>query len=237
VREEVSRPVATKSLEIHKALADDTRFRLYRHLRLVGRPVSVREMSRRLSLHPNTLRPHLRRLEEAGLVVHQVRRTPGVGRPQTLYRSVELAAEDARDFRLLAEMLMGLVRTKRDVDRAVGLAREWGGYLVSQGGPKPGVRLPARQNLTALQEAMARAGFEPRFRRSGPSVEIALRDCPFRELVEDHRDLVCELHRGLLEGVLGGLKPGMALRDFQPFAERGVCRLVAVATRDGPGGS
>lgn len=220
--------MAVKALEIHKALADDTRFRLYRHLRLVGRPVSVREMSTRLSLHPNTLRPHLRRLEEAGLVAHQVRKTPGVGRPQTLYRSVEPAGEEGRDFRLLAEMLCGLLSTKRDIERATGLAREWGRYLVTQGGPKPGVRLPARQNLAALQEAMSRAGFEPRFRRARGSVDVMLRDCPFRDLADDYRDLVCSLHRGLVEGMLSGLKPGMAVREFRPFAERGVCRLSAV---------
>src|SRR3989304_6229774 len=53
-------------LEIHKALADDTRFRLYRHLGLSGRPVPIRELAARLSLPPNTLRPHLRRLAGAG---------------------------------------------------------------------------------------------------------------------------------------------------------------------------
>lgn len=217
--------MASRSPEIHKALADDTRFRLYRYLRLTDRPVSVREMSRRLSLHPNTLRPHLRRLEEAGLVAHQVGKTAAVGRPQTLYRAVEPPGDEARDFRLLAEMLCGMVRTRREVERASGLAREWGGYLAAQGGPKPGVRLPARQNLARLQDAMARAGFDPRFRRAGSSVEITLRDCPFRELTEDHRDLVCSLHRGLVEGMLAGLKPPLGLREFKPFAERGICRL------------
>lgn len=220
-----------RGLEVHKALADNTRFRLYRHLRLVGRPVSVREMSRRLSLHPNTLRPHLRRLEGAGLVAHQVQRTQGVGRPQTLYRSVEPTGDEGRDFRLLAEMLLGLLQSRRDRDRATGLAREWGTYLVSQGGPKPGVRLPARQNLAALQGAMSRVGFEPRFRRAGSAVEVTLRDCPFRELVDEHRDLVCSLHRGLIEGMLGGLKPGMELREFRPLAERGICRLRATPIR------
>jgi predicted ArsR family transcriptional regulator len=223
--------MATKPLDVHKALADDTRFRLYRHLRLVGRPVSVREMSGRLGLHPNTLRPHLRRLEEAGLVAHQVRKTPGVGRPQTLYRSLEPTGDSGGGFRLLAEMLCGLLHTRRDIERATGLAREWGQYLVTQGGPKPGVRLPARQNLAALQEAMSRAGFEPRFRRSGTGVEINLRECPFRDLADEYRDLVCSLHRGLIEGMLGGLKPGMALRDFRPFAERGVCRARAARAR------
>jgi predicted ArsR family transcriptional regulator len=129
-------------------------------------------------------------------------------------------------------MLCGLLHTRRDIDRATGLAREWGTYLVTQGGPKPGVRLPARQNLAALQEAMARAGFEPRFHRSGTTVEITLRECPFRDLADEYRDLVCSLHRGLIEGMLGGLKPGMALREFRPFAERGVCRARAGRARD-----
>lgn len=216
-----------KGIEVHKALADDTRFRLYRYLRLVDRPVAVREMARRLSLHENTLRPHLRRLEEAGLVAHQVRKSASVGRPQTLYRAVQPSGDEGRDFRLLAEMLAGLLHSRREIERATGLAREWGGYLVAQGGPKPGVRLPARQNLARLQDAMARAGFEPRFRRAGTSVEVSLRQCPFRELADDHRELVCSLHRGLVEGMLGGLKPALALREFKPFAERGVCRLKA----------
>jgi predicted ArsR family transcriptional regulator len=221
--------VPARGNEVHKALADDTRFRLYRYLRLVDRPVSVSELARRLSLHPNTLRPHLRRLEEAGLVSHQLRRTTGVGRPQTQYTAAAVAGDEGRDFRLLAEMLCGMLRTKREIDRATGLAREWGEYLVVQGGPKPGVRLPERQNLARLQDAMSRAGFDPRFRRSGRSVEVTLRDCPFRDLADEYRDLVCSLHRGLLEGMLGGLKPSMQLRELKPFVERGVCRLRAGA--------
>jgi predicted ArsR family transcriptional regulator len=219
--------VDEKSLEIHRALAEDTRFRLYRYLRLTGRPVSVRELSRRLSLHPNTLRPHLRRLEEAGLVSHQVRKTAAVGRPQMLYEALEGSGEGGKDYRFLAEMLCGTIRTPREIARAAGLAQEWGAYLVSQGGPKPGVRLPARRNLAVLREAMAVAGFDPRFRRDGASVEVTLRACPFRDLADDYRDLVCTLHRGLIEGMLAGLKPRITLREFKPFAERGLCRLRA----------
>lgn len=221
----------TKDLEVHKALADDTRYRLYRYLGLAGRPASVQEMSRRLSLHPNTLRPHLRRLEEAGLVAREVRKGASVGRPQTLYTLREPAPAPAGDHRLLAEILAGSVRGKKALEDVARLAEEWGTYLVSQGGPKPGVRLPAGRNLAILQEAMARAGFEPRFRRmSASAVEVTLRDCPFRDLVEERRELVEIVHRGLLSGMLRGLKPGMRIREFKPFVERGICRLVA-ATR------
>jgi len=101
-------------------------------------------------------------------------------------------------------MLCGLVRGKPALQQAQGLARQWGSYLVAQGGPKPGVRLPARRNLAILQEAMARAGFDPRFRREAgnSSVEVTLRDCPFRDLADDQRvitddDLLRETDIGL----------------------------------------
>jgi predicted ArsR family transcriptional regulator len=218
-----------RPLEVHKALADDTRFRLYRYLGLSGRPVSVRELSARLSLHPNTLRPHLRRLEEVGLVVREVRKGTAVGRPQTLY-SAAVREPAERGYRLLAEILAGLLVGRRSLERAEELSAEWGQYLVAQGGPKPGTRLPARRNLAVLQEAMARAGFDPRFHRRERQVEISLRDCPFRDLVEDHRELACAIHRGLVAGMLRGLKPPLRLVEFQPLVERSTCRVVARGT-------
>lgn len=219
-------------LEVHKALADDTRFRLYRYLGLSGRAVSVRELSARLSLHPNTLRPHLRRLEEVGLVSREIRKGPNVGRPQTLYAVVEPEGGEGRGYRLFAEIVAGLLTGQRARDRAEALAQEWGGYLVAQSGPKPGTKLPARRNLAILQEALSEAGFDPRFRRrSATTVEVSLRDCPFRELVDDHRELVCSVHRGLVQGMLEGLKPPLRLAEFSPLVERGVCRLVGRGAR------
>jgi predicted ArsR family transcriptional regulator len=217
-----------RSPEIHKALADDTRFRLYRYVKLAGRPVSVAEMSARLSLHANTIRPHLRRLEEAGLVTHEIRKGGSAGRPRTLYLVSEPADEESRDYRLLAEMLCGLVTGKRAMQRAQEMARDWGAYLVAQGKPKPGSRPPSGINLAMLQDAMARAGFDPRFRRTGTkAVEITLRACPFRDLADEHRELVCTLHRGLLEGIVAGVSPPLGLRSFRPFVERNRCLVTA----------
>jgi len=217
-------------LEVHKALADGTRHRLYRYLRLSGRPVSVRELAARLSLHPNTLRPHLRRLEEVGLVASEVSREPTVGRPQTLYLAIEREEREGRDYRLLAEILTGLLTGARARERALERARAWGGYLISRSVPKPGTRTMPGPNLALLQEALADAGFDPRFRRRGARrVDITLRDCPFRDLVDDHRELVCAIHQGLLEGMLEGSRPRLRLSEFRPLAEPTVCRLVARA--------
>jgi predicted ArsR family transcriptional regulator len=218
----------TTPLEVHKALADETRFRLYRYLGLSGRPVSVRELSARLSLHPNTLRPHLRRLEDVGLVASETKRGSTVGRPQTLYSVIDRDSDEHLDYRLLAEILAALVRGRRAHGNAERLAREWGGYLVRRDAPKPGRRSPAGRNLAILQEALARAGFDPRFRRTEPgAVEISMRDCPFRELLDEHRDLVCAVHRGLLEGMLGEIKPPMAMDAFSAPRDRAPCYLLA----------
>jgi predicted ArsR family transcriptional regulator len=233
----MARMPEARALDVHKALADDTRFRLYRYVGLAGRPVSVREMSRRLSLHPNTLRPHLRRLEEAGLLAREVRKTASVGRPQTVYSIRQAGGRDGRDYRLLAEMLCGLVRGRRAIEQAGALAAQWGGYLMAQAGPgpKPGTDRPSRLNLALLQEAMARAGFDPRFRRlAGSSIEVTLRDCPFRDLAEDHRDVVCAVHRGLLEGMLAASKPSLRPTRFDPLADGSVCRVEARAAGDRP---
>jgi predicted ArsR family transcriptional regulator len=217
-------------IEVYKALADDTRYRLYRYLRLSGRQVSVRELSTRLSLHVNTLRPHLRRLEEAGLVRSEAQRGATVGRPQTVYSAVDREGREGRDYRLFADIVAGQITGARQRERAVATAREWGAYLVGRAAPRPGARSPSGPNLAVLQEALAEAGFDPRFRRRGRAkVDITLRDCPFRDLLDEHRDLVCALHRGLLEGMLAGSRPPMRLDAFEPLADRStVCRLTAV---------
>jgi predicted ArsR family transcriptional regulator len=216
-------------IEIHKALADDTRYRLYRYLRLSGRPVPVRELATRLGLHANTIRPHLRRLGDAGLDASETRRGPSaVGRPQTVYTAVAIDNTEGRDYRLLADILATLMTGARARTGAEALAREWGDYLMTRHAPPPGARRPG-PNLAALRDALAEAGFDPRFRRRGSgSVEIALRGCPFRDLLDEHRELVCTVHRGLLEGMLEGSRPRLHLRSFEPLADRGsVCRVVA----------
>jgi predicted ArsR family transcriptional regulator len=218
-------------IEVHKALADDTRYRLYRYLRLSGRPVAVRELATRLGLHANTIRPHLRRLVEAGRVAAETRRGPSAGgRPQTLFTAVVQGPREGRDYRLLADILATLLAGPRARAGAQRLAREWGDFLVTRHAPPPGARRPG-PNLAVLREALAEAGFDPRFRRRGNrSVEIALRGCPFRDLLDEHRDLVCTVHQGLLEGMLEGSRPPLHLRAFEPMADHGsVCRVAAGA--------
>ena len=141
-------------IELHKALADDTRYRLYRYLRLSGRPVPVRELATRLGLHANTIRPHLRRLVDAGLVASETRRGPSaVGRPQTVYTAV--AMDNTRGTRLSTAR-----RHPRDAHD--GRARTH-----RRGGPRPGVgRLPHDEARPTAGRAAS--GTEPGGASRGP---------------------------------------------------------------------
>ncbi len=73
------------ALPVFKALGDDTRFAIYQELAQSPAPCSAAELAERLTLHPNTVRPHLDRMREAGLVEVEPIHRGTVGRPQLRY--------------------------------------------------------------------------------------------------------------------------------------------------------
>ena len=47
--------------------------------------------------------------------------------------------------------------------------------------------------------------------------------CPFRDLAEEHGDVVCSVHLGLIRGALAVGAPVTATR-LEPFVEPSLCR-------------
>src|SRR5256885_16298276 len=72
-------------LVVLKALGDETRFSMYQELAGSTSALSATELADRLGLHANTVRLHLERLREAGLVDVEPVRRGTVGRPQHVY--------------------------------------------------------------------------------------------------------------------------------------------------------
>jgi len=52
---------------------------------------------------------------------------------------------------------------------------------------------------------------------------VRLRQCPFRDIAENHQDVVCQLHLGLMQGVLAQLRAPVTADALQPFAEPSLC--------------
>ncbi|KKC04509.1 helix-turn-helix transcriptional regulator [Mycobacterium nebraskense] len=191
-------------------------------------PVRVADAANALDLHPNTVREHLDAVVGLGLVERSTATALGRGRPATLYRvSAADPAVAVRDYAGLATALAGqLARTsahpERDA-RAAGI--EWGRELIDEGnqaGSDP------RQSVL---EALTRLGFAPDDEKGIPGAHegiggIALRRCPLLDAARRYPTVVCQVHLGIVEGMLErlGAPSGRGL-DLIPFAEPGACRL------------
>ncbi|HEX4779056.1 MAG TPA: helix-turn-helix domain-containing protein [Acidimicrobiia bacterium] len=208
-------------IEVLKALGDETRYAMYREIAAASSPVSAQELAEGLGLHPNTVRLHLERLREAGLVEVEAVHRGTVGRPQHRYSLAARAPAigvDPPAHLVFAGLLAALAEHAGAAgDDAARTGFAWGAAAAK--------RTRTHSCLRALQTELARLGFDPRpGEEAGPGadhVRIEFLRCPFRELAEAYPELVCQLHRGLCEGVVseaggGRVEEFAALHDSEP---------------------
>jgi len=212
-------------LVVLKALGDETRFSMYQELASSTTALTATELAERLGLHANTVRLHLERLREAGLVDVEPVHRGTVGRPQHVYSLAPGAPGlgfDPPSYTLLAGLLATLAeRVGADADDAAAAGEAWG--------REAGKRTRSRSCAKALAAEMDRLGFDPATEQlPGGVVDIAFLHCPFRELAEAYPELVCNLHRGICAGVVEAVGGG-SVADFSTLYDRDPCR-VAVST-------
>jgi predicted ArsR family transcriptional regulator len=222
-------------LGVFKALGDSTRYAIYLELTRAACPLSTAELAGRLDLHPNTVRPHLERMREVGLLEMSVDSHGAVGRPQHRW-SVEGAVPalglEPGGFRLLAHLLADVaVRSGlgdaelQAIGRVQGAERTRpGDQMSSDVGPPSGASC-----LQAVVDQLAELGFDPAVEEHAGHAVVAFSRCPFRELAAVFPDVVCRLHHGLTEGLLDGLSAGGAarleLRSFATLLDEDPCRV------------
>ncbi|MFB9924264.1 helix-turn-helix transcriptional regulator [Amycolatopsis halotolerans] len=202
----------------------ESRARVLDALRSEGGPVAVPDVAAQVGLHPNTARFHLDGLVESGLAERQAEDRTRPGRPRTVYVAVaEEAAEGRRSYRLLAEMLTGLIAENvADPGKAAESAGEaWGRYLADR--PPPTRRVDEAEGLRRLSTVLSDAGFAPDPDGDLERPVIRLRHCPFREVAEEHRDVVCGLHLGLMRGVLAEVRAPLTAERLEAFVEPSLC--------------
>ena len=198
-------------------------------LRAADGPLGVREIAERTGLHPNTARFHLEALVDAGLAARNTEDRETPGRPRIAYLAAAGGSGGRRRYLLLAEMLTSLIAGTMPDPRAAAEAagREWGAYLSEQ--PPPYQRLTAGDAVAKLVAIMAEMGFAPEAKASGERYQMSLRHCPFREVAEQHRDVICSLHLGLMRGALDRMRAPVTADRLEPFVEPSLCvaRLTA----------
>jgi predicted ArsR family transcriptional regulator len=211
-------------LKTSKALGDETRLAIYRFLGTGEKgSSSVQQLAAHFKLHPNAVRQHLGKLEEAGLVASETGRPAGFGRPQRMYK-LKGPFHDSqllpRDYRLLSEMLLEFVASKgisaADIKAFGG---EWGKRRVKTQLDQSSSPRSSEEIARIMSNLFSGLGFEPALRSvSDQTIDLRLHNCIFREVVEFHPDLVCAMLHGVLEGMLSpfighpntGLENGIA---------------------------
>jgi predicted ArsR family transcriptional regulator len=216
-------------LDILKALGDNTRYAIYLELARSPIPLSTADIGDVLGLHVNTVRPHLERMREVGLLDVASSSRGEVGRPQNRY---SLAA-DAPSLGLEPSPMPTLARTLLAAAHSAGLTPDEMADAGRDQGRNQGGQWPEDTlALDALIGEQARLGFDPEVVDLDGGAVMAFANCPFRSLAEQHPDLICSLHCGMVEGLIGELG-GAEVTHFHSLVDRTPCQVeLAFATAD-----
>jgi predicted ArsR family transcriptional regulator len=215
-------------LDLLKTLGDNTRYAIYLELARAARPRTTAEISEVLNLHPNTVRPHLERMREAGLVAVEVTARGEVGRPQHRYS----IATDAPSLGLEPPTMPVLATMVLSMAARIGAS----GADAEQVGMEEGARraMPyaaSPSSLEAIVSDLDRLGFDPLV-SDGPDEDtaiVAFGHCPFADLAAHHTELVCGLHRGMVAGFAGAMGDA-EVAEFCTLVHRTPCQ-VAIRSR------
>lgn len=199
------------------ALDQPVRRDLYRRLFAGGGWVTRDEASEALGVPRSVAAFHLDKLAEAGVVEVTFERTtgrtgPGAGRPAKLYRrsTTEVSAsvpERRYDLAgsLLATAIAEAERTGAPIAECLSASARAAGQVIGREAADAAGELTTRDaRRRAVLDLLARHGYEPSLGRRG---EIALVNCPFHRLAEEHRSLVCGMNLDFLAGLLEGIGP------------------------------
>jgi predicted ArsR family transcriptional regulator len=214
------------------ALDQPLRRDVYRLLSERNGWVTRDETSEALDVPRSVAAFHLDKLAEAGVVEVMFERTsgrtgPGAGRPAKLYRRAtrELSASvPERRYDLAGSLLAAAIgeaeRTGKPIAKCLSASARSAGRVIGQEVVEASGPLRKREaRRKAVMEILKRHGYEPVLGKRG---EIALLNCPFHRLAEEHRSLVCGMNRDFLAGLLEGMGPAENL-DARLEPEPGYC--------------
>jgi predicted ArsR family transcriptional regulator len=207
----------------HGLLANARRLAIVEALGEAARQVP--ELSRLLGIHPTTVRAHLERLLEAGVLEEEPGIPAGRGRPSKRYRlRVPLLAGDP-EVRLLVGALVSLLQRAYG-ERAVAAAEEEGvrrGRELGRSFRHPSIEQTAREVVETLEHLSFAPA--PLIRRK-EGLAVDLHHCPFRVEPDDPDGVVvCALHEGLVRGLAEVASGGEVGARVLPFVALGVCRV------------
>ena len=197
------------------------------------RGLTAAALAQRVDLHVTTVRFHLDRLAQAGLVESHDERL-GVGRPRRHWTARQGHFDElqrADSYHLLAAVLADAMAAG-DAPTAEEAGRRWavghaGELLGEESTTTPPARTPGTwlAKVGAVVDVLDRYGYAPSVTTedAGRTACLRLHRCPLRELAASNPAVACGVHRGIIAGTLEALgEPGAGVR-LAPFVEPDLC--------------
>jgi predicted ArsR family transcriptional regulator len=222
------------------ALADPIRRDLYLHVSAEPDPVSTDQAAAALGIARHTVKFHLDKLVDEGLLDVDFkrlteRRGPGAGRPTKLYRlsgrELSLTLPERRyDLAgdLLARAIEDVTGERSVVTDAVNAAAaEWGRMVGDRARVAAGPRSGRAQLVDATCDSLAEQGYQPR--RDGAT--ITLSNCPFDALATKHLQLICGMNLAIMCAVTGQVSRSRLEARLEPAPDR-CCVVLEVGGSD-----
>jgi predicted ArsR family transcriptional regulator len=202
------------------ALNDPVRSALYEYVTSQTSPVSRDQAAVAIGVRKDVAAFHLDRLADQGLLDVAFRRLsgkqgPGAGRPAKLYsrsaREVQVSLPPRR-YDVAAHLFAGALASNNPATALTEHSRAFGESLGARARQLAGQRPRARRQMESARSVLESYGYEP----SVTDRQLTLRNCPFDALARDFRDVVCNMNRAVMDGLVTGLKAHDLTTVFQP---------------------
>lgn len=179
-------------------------------------PQTAPQLAASVRLHHNTVREHLERLVDDGLVVRTAEPRSVRGRPRILFS--------------IAEGLAGVSEPARaQTRRAIALGRAFRQAYREEAADEPDA--VARQ-FDVIEDYLDRCGFSPRVDHEALAIRL---HCPFDGLRDSLAATLCTVDRRVICSVLARVEGPLEVTGLEPTEIEGTC-VLQLAQRDGPDG-
>lgn len=207
------------------ALAEPVRRALYLYVVGEAEPVSREQAAAAVGVARHVAKFNLDRLEEENLLDVEYARPagrggPGAGRPAKLYkrsaREVEVSLPERR-YDLAAQVMAQAITRAEEQAVPIGealrdAARAAGRALGAEAQRKAGARPGREDKLQSVQQILADRGYQPRAEDGG----LALANCPFHTLAQDHTSLMCGVNLDLIDSLVQAAGPRDVRAELSP---------------------
>lgn len=194
-------------------------------LDLGGKQVTINQVAEQIGGHPNSARQHLDALASLNLLTASdvLSERPG-RRPRgytlTAFGRQSLGAGRVDETRELADVFASyLVSTGNGPEQAQEIGRAWGTKRADELSDGH-----TQRPLDAVIEVLDILGFDPSTMHTDQGEAVILRTCPLLDMAHGSPEFICNIHQGLIDGVLRriGAREGV---ELLPFSEPDGCRM------------